>query len=279
MAQRFAYVKGRIVPVGDAAVSIADRGFLYGDGLFETMRVKGGQCVRLDRHLARLTAGARVLGIEELPDEQALAKAISSVLDANGMQDARVRLTVTRGVTAGPGILAGTAGPPTIVITANDLPSAEPEPARVIISSIRRDELSPLSSIKSLNYLPGILAIREAQAAGADDAILLNTAGNVAEGTVGNLFLVNGSTLMAPSLDQGVLPGTVRAAVIELASEIGLEVVERAVSPGELAGADELFFTNAIQLARPIRELGGVIVGNGTYPISRRIRQALADSE
>jgi len=170
------------------------------------------------------------------------------------------------------------------VITANDLPStalrqAQDEPARVVISSTRRDELSPLSSIKSLNYLPGILALQEARAAGADDAILLNTRGYVAEGTVGNLFLVSGRTLVTPSLDQGVLPGTVRAAVIELASGIGLEVAERAVRPEELARADEVLLTNAIGLVRSVCEVDGRPIGDGKYPVSKRIRRALLDSE
>ena len=279
MTKRLAYVNGRILPLEDAAVSIADRGFLYGDGLFETIRVRSGKCVRLDQHLARLRTGARVLEIEGIPDKTDLERAVAALLDANALANARVRLTISRGLSAGPGILSGTAGPPTVVITADDLPTAEPEPARAIISSIRRDELSPLSSIKSLNYLPGILAIREAQAAGADDAILLNTAGMVAEGTVGNLFLVNGSTLVTPALDQGVLPGTVRAAVIELAPGLGLEVEERAVEPDELASADEVFFTNAIQLVRPVRKLNGAALGTGTYPVCQRMRQALLTAE
>ncbi len=279
MSERFACVNGGIVRLAEAVVSIADRGFLYGDGLFETIRVRNGKCVRLDRHLARLAAGARVLEIEGIPDKTNLERAVAAVLDANRMQDARVRLTVTRGVSTGPGLSAGMAGPPTIVITASDLPSAEPEPARVIVSSIRRDEFSPLSSIKSLNYLPGILALREARRAGADDAILLNTAGNVAEGTVGNLFLVKDERLITPSLDQGVLPGTVRAVVIERAPGLGLQVEERAVEPEEVVRADEVFFTSAIQLVRAVRELDCGRIGEGEYPIAGRMRRALLDCE
>lgn len=278
MDERHAYVNGRIVRVSEACVSVADRGFLYGDGLFETIRVTGGKCVRLERHLARLASGARVLGIEGLPEAGALSGAISSLLEADGMRDARVRLTVTRGVSVGPGLVGETAGPPTVVITAADLPPADPEPARVIISSIRRDELNPLSSVKSLNYLPGILALREARCAGADDAILLNARGKVAEGTVGNVFLVFGRTLVTPSLDQGVLPGIVREAVTELAPGLGLEVVQRPIDVEELARADEVFFTNAIVLARPVREVNGAPTRSGCREVCSLVRRALLDT-
>ncbi|MGC8862748.1 MAG: aminotransferase class IV [Armatimonadota bacterium] len=277
MTERRAYVNGRIVPLSKASVNIEDRGFLYGDGVFETIRVAGGRCVRLERHLARLSSGARTLGIAGLPDAPVLAEAIASVLDANHLTDARVRLTVTRGLAAGPGISSNSAGSPTVVITAGGLPRSKPEPARVIISSISRDERSPLSSVKSLNYLPGILALNEARQAGADDAILLNTCGSVAEGTVGNIFLVKDRTLVTPSLDQGVLAGTVRTALIELASQLGLEVDERAVDPAELMKADEVFLTNAIAIVRPVRDIAGQAVGSGKWPVSEKIREAVLD--
>jgi len=279
MSDRLVYLNGSILPADEAKVSVFDRGLLYGDGLFETIRIQGGTCLRLEKHLARLVAGAGMLGFGDTLDGLDLAGAIGETVEANGLADARVRLTVTRGPISGPGRLAPEPAEPTVIITADPLPTHPPRPARVIISSIRRDEQNPLSSVKSLNYLPGVLAAIEARRAGADDAILLNTQGLVAEGTVDNLFLVTGGALVTPSLDQGPLPGTVRAAVIELAPRLGLEVVERAVEMKELAGTEELFFTNAIQLVRPIREIAGAIIGSGDYPISRRIRQALADSE
>ncbi|MCX8053204.1 MAG: aminodeoxychorismate lyase [Armatimonadetes bacterium] len=275
MSDRLAYVNGRIVPLSEACIGISDRGFLYGDGLFETIRAVGGRCIRIDHHLIRLSSGARVLGIENFPDASTLKESVAYVLDANGLSDARVRLTVTRGASTGPGLMGRVSGSPTVVVTATNLPTAEPEPARVIISSIRRDERSPLSSVKSLNYLPGILALHEARRAGVDDAILLNTQGNVAGGAVANVFLVMGHTLVTPSLDQGALPGTVRQAIIELGPGRGLEVVERPVCPEELLAADEVFFTNAIQLVRPIREVDGVLLGVGKWPISEHLRLAV----
>ena len=264
MSERFAFINGGIVPLETACVSILDRGLMYGDGLFETIRVVGGKAVRLERHLARLHAGAHILRFGESLRGIDFASAVASVCEANGLTDARVRLTVTRGLAEGPGrLLPSGATSPTVAVTADPLPAANLDPARVVISSIRRDEKSPLCGVKSLNYLPGILARAEAADAGADDAILLNTQGNVAETTIGNIFLVKGRELITPSLDQGPLPGTVREAVLALAPDLGLNVIEAPLSPDELLEVDELFLTNAIQLARPIGQVGGTAVGNG----------------
>jgi branched-subunit amino acid aminotransferase/4-amino-4-deoxychorismate lyase len=275
MSEQLAYVNGRVLPISRARVSVMDRGLLYGDGLFETIGVRGGGCVRLDKHLERLHFGAGVLGFADSLQGLDIIGGIAHLLDATGLADARVRVTVTRGESDGAGLAAGVRGGPTVVITAQPLPGSEPAPARVIVSSIRRDEASPLSSIKSLNYLPGILAQREAAAAGADDALLLNTQGNLAEGTAGNLFLVLGDRLITPGLDQGPLPGTVRAAIIELAPRFGLEVVEGAVTPDDLFLADELFLTNAIQLARPVCEVSGQAIGDGSRRVCDRLRVEL----
>ncbi len=275
MSKRYASVCGRIMPAEEARVSILDRGMLYGDGLFETIRARNGICVRLERHLERLHAGADVLRFGDRLDGIDFDSMIRAVLHANGLADARVRLTVTRGESAGAGRIGMSGGlPPTIIVTADPLTLEPPEPADVIISTIRRDESSPLSRIKSLNYLPSILARIEAEEAGADDAILLNSRGMVSDGTVGNIFLVKGDSLITPSLDQGPLPGTVRAAITELAPQLGLQVTEKAVHPDELSEAGEVFFTNAIQLVRPVRSVGGRVVRVG-HAVAERVREAL----
>ena len=274
VSKRYASVCGRIVPIEQARVGVLDRGLLYGDGLFETIRVRAGQCARLERHLERLHAGAGTLRFGNVLDGFDFHSMIRSVLDANRLVDARVRLAVTRGESAGAGRIGGSDGPPTIIITSDPLVPDPPEPADVIIATIRRDESSPLARIKSLNYLPSILGRIEAEDAGADDAILLNTSGMISDGTVGNVFLVKGDSLVTPSLDQGPLPGTVRAELIELAPKLGLQMAERTVSPDELAEADEVFFTNAIQLVRSVRSVGGSAVGIGRI-VAERVREAL----
>lgn len=272
-----AYVNGRIIATEKAALSIADRGLLYGDGLFETIRVQEAVPLRLHAHLQRLSAGAHILGFGPALDSFDFPSALRMTLWANGLSSARARITVTRGPSGGPGgLLPDVGARPTIIVTVDPLPEAAPEPARVIISSVRRDQTSPLCRVKSLNYLPGILARVEAERAGADDALMLNMQGSVAEGTVANLFLARGKTLVTPSLDQGPLPGTARAAVIAVAPSLGLEVVEAAVPPADLFGADELFFTNAIALARPICEVDGRPIGSGRHDIARTVADALA---
>ncbi len=272
----YVYLNGSIIPADEAYVGIADRGLLYGDGLFETMRVLNGSVVRLEKHMDRLVSGAEVLAIDVGTIAGQVETIVEKLCDANGLSDARVRVTITRGIAPEPGLAIPPQANPTVFATAQPL-SAEPaKPVRIIASSVRRDETSPLSRVKSLNYLPGIMAMAEARRAGADDAILTNTQGMVAEGTTGNLFLVKGSTLVTPSLDQGPLPGTTRAALIELASSLGLTVEERAVAPKELVEADEVFFTSAVQLVRPISEMNGRRIGSGASRTCDVVRKALA---
>ena len=275
MSELLAYVNGGIVPLETAAVGVLDRGFLYGDGLFETIRVSGGRPVRLSAHLDRLRAGAGVIGLLDAVSRLDLESAIRSLLDASSLANARLRLTVTGGRCDLPGALAARPAEPTVVITAHPLATSDPKPARVTISTIRRDESNPLCRVKSLNYLPAVMARIEAESVGADEAILLNSRGSVTEGTVSNLFLVRGRRLVTPSLDQGPLPGTVRAAVIAIAPQLGLEVSERAVEVSELSQADEMFLTNAIHLARPIREFNGKPIGAAGFPITAQVLQAL----
>lgn len=280
MSERFAYLNGSIVPIEEAAVNILDRGLMYGDGLFETIRVQNGKCVRSDRHLERLQVGAQTLKFADALSGIDLTGAVAAVCEANQLTDARVRLTITRGRSEGPGKLWPVGkSEPTVIATADPLLPPSFDSVRVIISPIRRDETNPLCAVKSLNYLPGILARVEAEKAGVDDAVLLNTQGNVAEGTIGNIFLISGRKLITPSLDQGVLPGTVRAALIALAPELGLDIAECPISPQDIINADELFFTNAIQLVRPIREVDGNPIGSGAYEISARIFEALMNSD
>lgn len=276
---QFAYINGSLVDMAQASVSIRDRGLLYGDGLFETVRVRNGHPVRWERHLRRMREGARILMLESIAKGFDPGPVIQRVCEANGLTDARVRITITRGISESAGQISSPGNTPTFIVTSDPLPTQEPSPARVLTSSVRRDERSPLSRVKSLNYLTSIFARMEAQRCGVDDAILLNTSGFVAEGTTANLFMVNGSKLITPSLDQGALPGTVREALIELAPSCGFGIEEREVGPEELLEADEIFFTNAITLIRPITEVDGLPIGRETFDVSNRLLDVLRKSE
>ena len=249
-------INGSLIEHETARIDPLDRGFTLGDGIFETIAVRRGAPKRLAAHLARLRQGADVLAIPLRDDDARLATLISETVAANRLTEAAVRITLTRGPNAR-GIAPPEQALPTLVIIAGALPP-EPEPARVIVASTtRRNQHSPLSRIKSLAYADNILARLEAIAAGADDAVLLNTAGDVAEGTVGNIFLLVDGGLFTPRVEDGALPGVMRADIIKLTRAeqrvVNLDMIER---------ASEIFFTNALGI-RPVIYVGGRAVGDG----------------
>ncbi len=232
------WLNGVLHDAGTACIDPTDRGLLLGDGVFETVRASGTLPHHLPRHLARLRAGATVLGIAVPWTDDQIAEAAAAILPAQ--DGSAVRITLTRGP-ASRGLLppAGTA--PTLLLTAAAL-APSPPPAHLVIATItRRNEHSPLSRIKSLNYLDSILARQEAARRGADDAVLLNTAGLVAEATAGNVFVLHGETWSTPPVEDGALPGIVRALLLES----GRAVVAR-LSVARLLSADAVCLTSAL---------------------------------
>ncbi|TAL00985.1 MAG: 2-keto-4-methylthiobutyrate aminotransferase [Rhodospirillaceae bacterium] len=239
-----------------ARIDPRDRGFTLGDGVFETIAVRNGAAPRLVAHLARLRDGLQVIGLALEQSDQDLVDRMNDVLAANDTTNAVLRLTVSRGV-GQRGIAVPATVSPTVVITANPLPPF-PTPARVTIAaSTCRNEKSPLSRIKSLGYLDNIVARREADARGVDDAIMLNTRGDIACATVANVFLLVDGGLITPRVEDGALPGLARADVITLA-----RAEERTVSRDELNRASEMFLTNALGV-RPVTHIDNAPVGDG----------------
>lgn len=278
MNEQLVFHNGSIVPLSQARVSVLDGGFLYGDGLFETMRSYRGRVFALDRHLDRLSRGMEELGIP-FPDRlEFISGDIEALLRANSLLevDARVRLTVS----AGEG--SGTPQPernsrPTVVITATKLSLPDPPDfdkgyRAVVSAAIRRNHLSPLSRLKTLNYLENLLARKEAKSKGVEESILLNAAGGIAEGTVSNVFIVIDGKLLTPSLDSGILPGITRQVVIGLATGMGIPVEERWIYPEELGKAEECFLTNSVIELMPLVEIDGRPIGNGKPgPFTRQL--------
>ncbi len=277
------WVNNRLVPVEKAALDPRDRGFTLGDGLFETIRVRDGRPLLLDLHLARLRAGAGRIGLSRVPDDETLSGAIRMTLEANGLSDAAVRLTVSRGVPANRGLSSKPEPAPSLVVHAQPFAGYPAElysrGLRAATSSIPRNERSPLARIKALSYLDNVLARREADASGVDEALMLNTAGHLACASAANLFLARGETLLTPDPESGVLPGTVRGLVLaELAPQMGLTAVERTVRTEELATADEAFLTSALLGVMPLTEVDGLPVGTGgPGPISSGLRAELEE--
>jgi branched-chain amino acid aminotransferase len=240
------YHCGQFRPAQETTISIFDRGLLYGDGLFETLRVHNGHPLRWDQHFDRLRLGAEFLGIT-LPQSPAeLRTAAARLAELNQTSTALLRLTLTRGV--GPrGYSSAQATHPTLLMTLHPAPSVDPHapPCWHLVTStrIRLCPEESLTRFKTCNRLPYILARQEADAARVDDALILNTRGEVAETSAANIFRLSHGNLETPTLQSGALPGVTRATVLSLARELGLPTRERAMVPDELFAADAVFLT------------------------------------
>lgn len=238
-----------------APFDLTDRGFTLGDGLFETMVVRGGVVFRRSAHLDRLAAGLAVLGfsVPRARLEADLATMAACAPAAGGV----LRLTVTRG--GGARGLAPPAEPrPTVVVALSPLdPALAGQPTTLATASVRRNSGSPASRLKALPYLDNVLALKEAVAAGARDALLLDTDGKVACSSVANVFRLAGGRLETPPTSDPILPGVTRALVLERARGLGLEAVERSLTPADLREADAVLLTNSVRLVQPVTALDG----------------------
>jgi branched-chain amino acid aminotransferase len=242
MVDAYIWLNGALEAVGSARIDPTDRGLTLGDGLFETLCAQGGVPRRAGLHLARLRKGAGVLGIDVPLDDARIMAAFEAVLAANGLADAVLRLTLTRGV--GPrGIAPSPAARPTLLITASAVAAMAETINVVICQSTRRNEFSPLSGVKSLNYLDNIIARREAIARAANDAILLNTQGFVAEACVANVFVFKNGKWLTPFVGDGALPGIFRGRL--LARGV---VVEGRITVEDLSSADCVCLGNTLSL-------------------------------
>ncbi len=254
----WAYQDGAFLPSNEARVAADDAGLLRGHGLFETLRARQGRVYLLDRHIARLRAGAGDLDIAVPADVERLPEIVSELTERCGLSDARVRLTLT----AGP-----QGGHPMLLLQARAATDYPPEMythgITAVIASMRRNETSPLAGIKSLSYLDNLLAKREALQAGADAALLLNTKGSLAESTSANVFVVLGGEVLTPPIADGPLLGVTRSAVLELAEAAGLRASEATLTVDDLRRADEAFLTNAVAGLLPLVSVDGRNVGSG----------------
>jgi branched-chain amino acid aminotransferase len=267
---------GRIFTPGEAHVSIADRGLLLGDGLFETMAVHNAQVFDLDAHLERLASGLGVLGFVQAVDLPKLRSGIARYIAAEEAARAVLRVTVTRG--AGPRGLAPPEAPrPTIFMTLFPMPAVRKIPISLHIATVtRRNEHSPLSRIKALPYLDNMLALSEACAQGADDALLLNTRGTIACATVANVFVIRDGRLETPPVCDGALPGTMRALVLSLAAQAGLAPVENSLHVKDLAEVDEVLLTNSMSRMMEAKACNGLPLGRRAGAAVERLRALIA---
>ena len=285
---RHVWVDGRVLPADIPHLSVFDRGFQLGDGVFETLRARGGRATELAEHVTRLRGSASGLGIILPGDlDRLIATGLADLLAAEDMAgpdgDASVRITVSRGPFRGRGLL-----PPDEAVAATIAIQAwpvVPPPAdhlerglHLIASAVRRDPSNPLAALKTTSRADYVYARLEARRAGADDALFLTIDGHLSEGTTANLFLVRRGSdgveeLATPSLDCAILPGTTRSWLLAWGSRMGLRPVERRLTVADLASADEAFLTSSVAGVLPVTRFGGRPIGGGLPgPWTKRAR-------
>lgn len=254
-------INGKLCEPKDALIPVNDHGFLYGDGVFEGLRFYDGRILKQTAHLDRLFASAQALGIEMPVTREAIMIALKELVQAFPDDDGYIRLIITRGV--GPlGIDPRQCGIGNLIMIADELTMVSDEVrqngARLIVASTRRfagDQLD--SRIKSLNYVNQIMGRLEANAAGADEAIVLNQAGFIAEGTADNIFIIKDGTLKTPPVTDGALDGITRGIVLDIADKLSIEVRECSLTVYDVYTADECFLTGTGAELIPVGEVSG----------------------
>jgi branched-chain amino acid aminotransferase len=251
-------LNGEFVPVSAARVPVTDRAFLYGDGLFETLRVYQGLPFLWPWHLERLRQGARVLGLPD-PAGQLLLGWVEELLERNRLTEAVVRLQISRG--SGPrGYSPVGAGPVLCLVTAQPAPALTPHPAPGITlrtSTWRLSADDRLAACKSANRLIHVLATAEAQAAGADEALLFNHRNEVAEAASANFFWIAADAILTPPAGSGALLGVTRRLVFELAARLGVETRQQTLAARQLDHVTAAFLTSSVQEVRSVRQIDG----------------------
>ncbi|MBI3767738.1 MAG: branched-chain-amino-acid transaminase [Deltaproteobacteria bacterium] len=274
------YIDGRLYPREEARISVFDHGLLYGDGVFEGLRIYHRRVFRLDAHLARLAASAQAIGLVLPLDQAALADAVRDTVRANRQEDGYIRLVVTRG--DGPlGLDPTTCTHPRVIIIVADIavypPALYDAGIRVITAATRQVPTASVDPrIKSLNYLKNVLARLEAHAAGAAEALMLNAEGFVAECTADNVFAVRDGVIRTPPATEGALDGITRAVVRELAGAEGLDWREERIGRYDLFTADECFLSGTGAELVPVVTLDGRAIASGRPgPVTRRLTAGL----
>jgi branched-chain amino acid aminotransferase len=273
------WLDGQLVDESQAKISVLDHGLLYGDGVFEGIRVYDGQIFKCAQHVERLFESADQLRLRIPYSREEITDAMHATIAANDMRDAYIRLVVTRG--------AGTLGlnpfqcpNPSVIIICGTIQLFPAEMydhgMPVIIAQTRRTSASMLDpSVKSLNYLNNIQAKIEAVDANVSEALMLNAQGNIAEGTGDNVFIVSGGKVLTPPPSAGILIGITRQTVIDLCLSLDIPIEERDITPDDLFAADECFLTGTAAEVISVGSVDGQPIGGGhAGPITRRLMNA-----
>ena len=269
------YLNGKFVEKEEAKISVYDHGLLYGDGVFEGIRAYDGVIFKLKEHIDRLYDSAKSILLEIPLSKEEMEEVVVETVRVNKLRDAYIRLVVTRGI-GDLGLDPQKCSNPSVFCIAEPMsPLLGESGIRVITSSIRRlpvDVLNP--AVKSLNYLNSILAKIQANYAGVDEAFLLDTEGYVVEGTGDNIFLVKKGVIKTPPVSSSILRGITRDTVIEIARDLGYEVVEDRVTLHELYVADEVFITGTAAELVPVIEIDGRVINEGKIgEVTKRLKR------
>ncbi len=261
------YLNGKFVNKEEATVSVFDHGLLYGDGIFEGIRAYNGRVFKLVEHIDRLYYSAKAIALNIPISKEEMIKATAETCKINNLSDAYIRLIVTRGV-GDLGLNPNNCTVPQIIIIASSI-KLYPEQyytegmSLITVPTTRNHHNAINPAIKSLNYLNNILAKIEAHNAGAEEAIMLNSQGYVAECTGDNIFIIKGNTLITPPLSAGALYGITRGTVIDIAKEIGMDIQEPDLTRYDVYNADECFITGSAAELVPIVKVDGRQIGEG----------------
>jgi len=256
------FLNGKVLPEAEAVVPLNDRGFLLGDGLFETLRVARGRPFRLAQHLERLARGAEFLKIPLPFTSKEIQRFAEQLVAQNEVADAILRLTLTRGP-GRRGYSPKLAGPPTLAMTLNPLPRVNPdEPLQwsLVTSALRIPAGDVLAAFKTTSKIVNVMARAEAEEKGADEALLLNTNGEVAETASGNIFWIYQDNICTVPTGRGVLPGITRAVVLEICQSLGLATQKRIIKPEQLRNAEGIFVTQSALGIVPVAAFDGLPV-------------------
>lgn len=270
------YLDGDFVPEAEAKVSVFDHGLLYGDGIFEGIRFYNGRVFRLEEHHDRLWDSARSICLEIPMSKEEMTEALLETIRRNGLRDGYIRQIVTRGV-GNLGLNPTQCKRPTVIIIAATIALYPEEMYRngltIVTCATRRSGPATLNpAVKSLNYLNNVMARIEANLAGADEALMLNDAGNVAECTADNIFVIKKGQIFTPPIAAGALRGITRSVVFEIADELGIKISETDITRHDVFVADECFLTGTAAEVIPVIKCDGRVIGTGKAgEISSRI--------
>jgi len=275
------YLNGKLIDGDEAKVTVFDAGLQHGVGLFETMRSHRGSIFRLGAHVSRLKTSAAQFGMVIDGDDESFAHAIGELLTANGLSDARIRITVTAG-SVRVGIHVSAQSPPTTLITCGALAPMDEQVYQngvgVLLSDYRLSRTDPIARHQTTSFLPRLLALRTAQRTGMADAVWFTESGYLAGGSTGNIFLFKDDRLMTPSLDLPVVDGITRKAVLEIARELQIPVEEGKYSLQDLLSATEIFHTSSAMEIVPVvaiekHSVGDRAVGTVTRTFLQKYRR------